>query len=146
MLILYVIPYKKENKTKRYSLFFTPFYFSSSLSLRNTSNALSRFVKRSHTIAVRDCWIQRYRPERLFFKKTKISEFVADDTQIKVGFEYIWLWVAIEYETKNIVAINISKERNIFVAESGFYTMLLKNMENIQYLQTVAQVGSTASL
>jgi hypothetical protein len=26
------------------------------------------------------------------------------------GSEYIWLWVAIEYETKTIVAINISKE------------------------------------
>jgi len=29
----------------------------------------------------------------------------------------IWLWVGIESETKNIVAINISKERNMFVAE-----------------------------
>ena len=38
--------------------------------------------------------------------------------QIKVGAEYIWLcWLAIESETKNIVATNISKERNIFVAE-----------------------------
>ena len=29
----------------------------------------------------------------------------------------IWLWVGIESETKNIVAISISKERNMFVAE-----------------------------
>src|SRR6478672_9971516 len=135
--------YQVRKRTKPEDIVYSLQLYFSGLLLRNTSNALSRFVKRSHTIAVRDCWIQRYRPERLFFKKTKISEFVADDTQIKVGFEYIWLWVAIEYETKNIVAINISKERNIFVAESGFYTMLLKNMENIQYLQTVAQVGST---
>jgi len=27
----------------------------------------------------------------------------------------IWLWVGIEVETKNTVAINISKERNMFV-------------------------------
>ncbi len=33
------------------------------LSLRNTSKAISRFVKRSHT-AIRD-WIQKYKPERL---------------------------------------------------------------------------------
>ena len=37
--------------------------------------------------------------------------------QIKIGSELIWLWVGIEAETKNIVAINISKERNMFVAE-----------------------------
>ena len=33
------------------------------LSLRNTSKAVSRFVKRSHA-AIRDC-IQKYKPERL---------------------------------------------------------------------------------
>jgi hypothetical protein len=86
LLILYVIPDKKEDKTKRYSFFFTPFYFSSSsLSLRNTSKALSRFIKRSNTVAIRGCWIQRYKPERLFFRKINIAKLVIDDTQIKVG-------------------------------------------------------------
>ncbi len=84
--------------------------------MRNTSKAISRFVKRSHT-AIRD-WIQKYQPERLFYSKTKISEFIFDEIQIKVGSEYIWVWVAtIESETKNILAISISKERNMFVAE-----------------------------
>ena len=57
------------------------------------------------------------KPERLFYSKTQISEFIIDETQIKVGSEYIWLWVAIECETKNILGISISKERNMFVAE-----------------------------
>ncbi|HEY6535793.1 MAG TPA: hypothetical protein VIY08_08385 [Candidatus Nitrosocosmicus sp.] len=52
-------------------------YFSG-LSLRNTSKAISIFVKRSHT-AIRD-WIQKYRPERLSYRKTKISEFIIDET------------------------------------------------------------------
>ncbi len=92
-------------------------YFNG-LSLRNTSKAISRFVKRSHT-AIRD-WIQKYKPERLFFKMAKVAEFLyiqKDETQIKVGSEYIWLWVVIESETKNILATSISKERNMFVAE-----------------------------
>ena len=55
------------------------------LSLRNTSKALSRFVKRSHT-AIRD-WIQKYNPERHSYNKTKISEFIIDETQIKVGIQ-----------------------------------------------------------
>ena len=91
------------------------------LSLRNTSKAISRFVTRSHT-AIRD-WIQKYKPERLSHSKTEISEFIVDETQIKVGSELIWLWVAIESESKEILGINISKERNMFVAEH-FYLML----------------------
>ena len=85
------------------------------LSLRNTSKAISRFVKRSHT-AIRD-WIQKYKPERLSYNKTKTSEFIIDETQLKVGSEIIWLWIAIESETKNILATSLSKERNMFVAE-----------------------------
>jgi putative transposase len=63
-------------------------YFSG-LSLRNTSKALSRFVQRSHT-AIRD-WIQKYKPERLSYKKVMVAKFIIDETQLKVGSEYIWL-------------------------------------------------------
>ncbi len=79
-------------------------YFSG-LSLKNTSKVISRFVQRSHT-AIRD-WIQKYKPERLFYRKTKISEFIVDETQIKVGSEYIWLWIAIEPENKEIVGLRV---------------------------------------
>ncbi len=85
-------------------------YFNG-LSLRNTSKALSRFVKRSHT-AIRD-WIQKYKPKRLFYERLRVSEFIIDETQIKVGSELIWLWVAIEPKNKEILALSISKERNI---------------------------------
>jgi len=36
---------------------------------------------------------------------------------IKVGSEFIWLWVAIEIKSKEILGCSISKERNMFVAE-----------------------------
>ncbi len=63
-------------------------YFNG-LSLRNTSKAISRFVKRSHS-AIRD-WIQKYKSERLFFKRAKVSEFIIDETQIKVALIYLAL-------------------------------------------------------
>ena len=47
--------------------------------------------------------------------KKKIKEFIIDETLIKVGSELIWLWVVIEFESKRIVGITISKERNMFV-------------------------------
>jgi putative transposase len=85
-------------------------------SLISTSEDLSRFVKKSHT-AIRD-WIQKYKPERLFFTKSGFSEFIIDEPQIKVGPEFIWLVVDMNSKTnKNIVETSISKERNMFVAE-----------------------------
>jgi putative transposase len=96
------------------------------LSLRNTSKALSRFVQRSHT-AIRD-WIQKYKPERLSYRKIMVSKFIIDETQLKVGSEYIWLWVAIEPKDKEILSINISKERNMFVAER-FLSNLIKDYD-----------------
>ncbi len=109
--MIHQIRKRTEPKDIVYSLHL---YFSG-LSLRNASKAISRFVQRSHS-AIRD-WIQKSKPERLFYRRTKISKFIVDETQIKVGSEYIWLWIAIEPENKEIVGLRISKERNMFVAE-----------------------------
>jgi putative transposase len=60
----------------------------------------------------------KYRPKRISSKSKRISEFIIDETLFKVGSEYIWLWVAtIVPEDKQILALSISKERNMFVAE-----------------------------
>ena len=50
-------------------------------------------------------------------RKIRITEFIIDETIIKVGSEYIWLWIAIEDDNREILQISISKERNMFVAE-----------------------------
>ena len=131
--------YQLRNRTKAEDIVYSLHLYFSGLSLRNTSKALSKFVHRSHT-AIRD-WIQKYKPKRLFYRETKIAEYIIDETQIKVGSEYIWLWVAIEPETKNIIAINISKERNMFVAERDFYPKLWMNMANIQFQPRMAEHG-----
>ena len=58
-------------------------------------------------------------------KKSKVLEYVIDETVIKIGSELIWLWVAIDNTTKRILGLNISKERNMFVAEQ-FISRLIK--------------------
>jgi putative transposase len=118
---------RRRTRTKPEDIVYAVHLYFLGLSLRNTSKALSRFVKRSHT-AVRD-WIQKYRPERLFYKKKKVAEFIVDETQIKVGSELIWLWVAIEPENKRILALSISKERNILIAER-FLSGIVKDYRN----------------
>jgi putative transposase len=50
-------------------------------------------------------------------RRKRISEYIVDKTLIKVGSKYVWLWVAIESNNRRILALSISKERNMFVAE-----------------------------
>ena len=107
--------YQISNRTDVRDIVYSLHHYFNGFSLRNTSKALSKFVTRSHT-AIRD-WIQKYNPQRLYYNKTKIFEFMLDETQIKVGSELIWLWVAIEPESKEVLRLNISKERNMFVAK-----------------------------
>jgi hypothetical protein len=55
--------------------------------------------------------MQKYNPETLFHSKTNLSGFIIDETQLKVGSsELIWLWVAIESESKEILGIKHIKE------------------------------------
>ena len=44
----------------------------------------------------------------------KVSEYIVDETMLKVGSEYIWLWIAIEPENKQILAlICIKREKHV---------------------------------
>jgi putative transposase len=87
------------------------------LSTRGVSKALFFLnkVKRSHVTIWK--WIQKYHPKKILSKRKRISEYVIDETILKVGSEYIWLWIAIEPENRQILALNISKERNMLIAE-----------------------------
>jgi putative transposase len=107
--------YQTRNRTSIEDIVYAIHLYFLGLSLRNTSKALSRFVKRSHT-AIRD-WIQRFQPEELLSKRKKIDEYIVDETLIKVGSELVWLWVAIESENRQILELSISKERNMLIAE-----------------------------
>ncbi len=112
VLISFVILRNRTPSTIGYGLYF---YFSG-LSLRKAVDRLSDcFIKRNHV----SIWkrIQKYRPWK-YFKNKEIKEYIIDETAIKAGSsELIWLWVIIESQYKEILAVNISKERNMFVAE-----------------------------
>jgi putative transposase len=55
-------------------------------------------------------WIQRYKPKKTFERKKKerkkIQEFIINETLIKIGLELIWLWVAIELRSKEILGMS----------------------------------------
>ena len=104
-----------RNRTpSRYVYYGLHLYFSG-LSLRKTSERLSYCIKRNHVTIWN--WIQKYQPKIIKTKQRRICEFIVDETLLKVGSEYTWLWVAIDAKSKEILALSISKERNMFVAE-----------------------------
>lgn len=85
----------------------------------------SHKVKKSH-VAIWN-WIQKHKHQRISSKRNKISEYIVDETILKAGSGYIWLWVAIEQENRQILALfylRISKERNMFVAERFLSTLV----------------------
>ena len=113
-----------RNRTPSEYIYHGLYFYFSGLSLRRTSERLSHFIKRNH-VSIWN-WTQKYDPQKISSKKRKVLEHVIDETVLKVGPEYVWLWVAIEVETKEILGISISKERNMFVAER-FISSLIKH-------------------
>ena len=106
----------KRNKTPSLYIGYALYFYFSGLSLRKSADRLSScFIKRNH-ISIWN-WIQKYRPKKISSSRKKIAEFIIDETLIKVGSEYVWLWVAIEPWHKLILGFNISKERNMLIAE-----------------------------
>ncbi len=96
-------------------MYYGLYLYFSGLSLRKVSERLSCFIKRNHVTIWN--WIQKYHPKKISSKIKMVSEYVIDETLIKVGSELIWLWVAIEPKNRRILALSISKDRNMFVAE-----------------------------
>ena len=104
-----------RNRTPSSYISYGLYLYFSGLSLRRVSERLSCFIKRNH-VSIWN-WIQKYHPQKTSSRSNKISEFIVDETLIKAGSEYTWLWVAIEPKNKQILSLSISKERNMFVAE-----------------------------
>ena len=104
-----------RNRTPSKYVYYGLHLYFSGLSLRKASERLSRLYKRNH-VSIWN-WIQKYKPQKLQSTRSKVLEYIVDETMLKVGSELIWLWVAIEPENKQILALSISKERNMFVAE-----------------------------
>jgi putative transposase len=107
-----------RNRTSTIVVMYSLYLYFLGLSLRNTSKALEPFKdqKRSY-IAVWD-WIQRFGSSHIYNKHRRISAFIIDETIIQIGNHHFWLWICIEPVHRSVLGINISEERNMFVAEN----------------------------
>jgi len=105
----------KRNRTPSKYIGYGLYLYFLGLSYRNTSKALSQFIKRSHVAIWK--WIQSYKPKKIARKRKRIFEFILDETLVMIGYTYMWIWVAMEPESKHILAVTVSKERTMLIAE-----------------------------
>jgi putative transposase len=105
----------QRKRTKPKDIAYSLYLYFLGLSYRNTAKALQRFARRSHVSIWK--WIQKYRPKRILTKRKKIDEFIIDETLIRIGSQYVWLWVAIEPKNKQILQVDMSFERTMLVTE-----------------------------
>ncbi len=114
----------RRNRTSSKYIFYALHLYFSGLSLRKTSKCLYEFVRRNH-VSIWN-WIQHYKPEKMFHTKRRIYEFIIDETLIKVGGEFVWLWIASEPKDKTILGIHISYERSMLIAEHFIHSLVKK--------------------
>ena len=113
-----------RNKTPSKYVYYGLHLYFSGLSLRKASERLSQMYKRNH-VSIWN-WIQKYKPLKIQNRKRKILEYIVDETLIKIGSKYIWIWVAIESENRQILAVTVSRERNMLIAER-FLSDIVRN-------------------
>ncbi|HSF00196.1 MAG TPA: DDE-type integrase/transposase/recombinase [Nitrososphaeraceae archaeon] len=77
-------------------------------------------------------WIPRF-GSCYIYKRKRVSAFIIDETIIQIGNQHFWLWICIEPIHKSVLGINISKERNMFVAENFIRPLVDKYGKHIVY-------------
>jgi putative transposase len=106
----------ERERTKPYVIRYALYLYFLGLSLRSTSKAIEPFVDRSYVSIW--YWIQQFNPKHIYpSKKTRVTAFIIDETQIQIGSTEAWLWVAIEPLRRRILGIYISRHRNMLVVE-----------------------------
>ena len=69
--------------------------------------------------------MHKYKPQQISIKRKKIAEFIIDETQLKIGSHYIWIWVAIEPIHRKILQIGIFFERTMLIVAECFISPLI---------------------
>ena len=123
----------ERERTKLYVIRYALYLYFLGLSLRSTSKAIQPFVDRSY-VAIW-YWIQEFDPKYVYpnKKKSRITAFIIDETQIQIGSNEAWLWVAIEPIRRTILGVYISRHRNMIVAESFLRSLVKLYGKHIVY-------------
>jgi putative transposase len=122
----------ERERTKPYVIRYALYLYFLGLSLRSTSRAIEPFANRSYVSVW--YWIQRFDPKRIYpSKRERVSAFIIDETQIQIGYNVAWLWVAVEPIHRQILGIYISRHRNMLVTELFLKSLIKLYGKHIVY-------------
>jgi len=121
----------KRNRTPSKYIGYGLYLYFLGLSYRNTSKALSQFIKKSHVAIWK--WIQSYKPRKLLEREKEYLN-LSSMKVVMIGSTYMWIWVAMEPESKHILAVTVSKERTMLIAER--FILSLTNRYGIHPVST----------
>ena len=71
-----------------------------------------------------------------------LTAFIKDETQIQIGPNEAWLWVAIEPIHSRILGIYISRHMNMLIAESFLRSLVKLYGKHIEYIQIIRYMVS----
>ena len=96
-------------------------YLGFKLSLRDVREHLldEWGFERSHEAVRR--WVHRAnRAARRYFQRPlkRVSHIVLDESKVRVGGEWVWLWVALDPQRRVVLEVYLSKTRNGLIARS----------------------------
>jgi transposase-like protein len=110
-------------RTKPYVIRYALYLYFLGLSLRSTSKAIEPFANRSYVSVW--YWIQRFDPKRIYpSKRKRVPAFIIDETQIQIGYNEAWLWVALELIDGQILGVYIYLDTGISLLQNYFLNHL----------------------
>jgi putative transposase len=82
--------------------------------------------------------IQKYRPNKISMKRKKINRYIVDETPIKIGSQYSWLWgvAIIEPKYKQILPIDISFGRTMLIVVAERFILSLIDKYGKHHIST----------
>ena len=110
----FIFDLQKQNAIRVYWLLFI-FLFLRSLIKKDSRQTMQLLFQKKSCFYLE--LIQKYKSKKISSKKKNFSECVINETQLKVGTKAIQIWVTIEIESEEILEMNTSKERNMFIVE-----------------------------
>ncbi len=115
----------KRERTPTEVVMYSLYLYFLGLSFRSTAKAIEPFVDGGRSYVAVWYWVQDIQPKQLYPCR-RVTAFLIDETQVQIGGSEAWVWIATEPVHRTVLAIYVSRHRNIMVAEVFLRSLVRK--------------------
>ena len=116
--------YERERTPTELVMYALYLYFLG-LSFRNTAKAIQPFVDGGRSHVAIWYWVQQFEPVELYPCR-RVAAYLIDESQVQIGGNEAWVWVATEPVHRTVLGVYISRHRNMLVAEAFLQSLVQK--------------------